>query len=95
MIVGRPVLVDVVNDTSYAAPVNYSTAGAGPASFWLSRNPAVLKVVSPRDGRIDLVATLGRGASSAEGSRLTVVVDGTTAPVSGRPSASRFTSSAV
>jgi hypothetical protein len=84
MIVGRPVLVDVVNDTGYAAPVTYGTAGAGAASFWLSQNPAVLKVVSPRAGRIDLVAAFGLGPSAAEGSRLTVVVDGTAAPVTGR-----------
>jgi hypothetical protein len=84
MIIGRPILVDVVNDTGYAAPVTYSTAGTGPASFWLSRNPALLKIVSPRDGRIVLVATLGRGPSSAKRSRLTVVVDGTSTPVSGR-----------
>jgi hypothetical protein len=83
MIIGRPVLVDVANDTGYSAPVTYGTAGAGPSSFWLSRNPAVLKVVSPRDGQIDLVATLGRGPSSGKRSRLTVVVDGTVAPVSG------------
>jgi hypothetical protein len=84
MIIGRPVLVDVVNDTGYSAPVTYGTAGAGPANFWLSRNPAVLKVVSPRDGRIVLVATLGRGPSSAKDSRLNVVVDGSAVPVSGR-----------
>ena len=84
MIVGRPVLVDVVNDTGYAAPVTYGTAGAGAASFWLSQNPAVLKVVSPRSGRIDLVAAFGLGPSAVEGSRLTVVVDGTAAPVTGQ-----------
>jgi hypothetical protein len=33
---------------------------------------------------IDLVATLGRGPSSAKRSRLDVAVDGATAPVSGR-----------
>jgi hypothetical protein len=84
MIIGRPVLVDVTNDTGYSAPVTYGTAGAGAASFWLSRNAATLKVVSPRDGMIDLVATLGRGPSSAKRSRLDVAVDGATAPVSGR-----------
>jgi hypothetical protein len=83
MIVGRPVLVDVVNDTGYSAPVTYRTAGAGAASFWLSRKPATLKVVSPRNGRILLVAVLGRGPSSGKRSRLDVAVDGTRAPVSG------------
>src|SRR5262245_19519399 len=83
MIVGRPVLVDVVNDTGYAAPVTYGTAGAGPSSFWLSRSPATLKVVSPRDGTILLVAVLGRGPSSAKRSQLDVAVDGTRASVSG------------
>jgi hypothetical protein len=84
MIVGRPVLVNVINDTGYTQPVTYGTPGASPATFWLSRNPATLKVVSPREGTIDLVAMLGRGPSAGRRSRLGVAVDGTTTPVSGR-----------
>ena len=84
MILGRPVLVDVINETGYSQPVTYGTPGASPATFWLSRSPAKLKVVSPRDGTVDLVAMLSRGPSSGKRSRLDVAVDGATAPVSGQ-----------
>jgi hypothetical protein len=73
MIIGRPVLVDVVNDNGYVAPVGYRTAGAGLASFWLGRDPAVLKVVSPRDGPVLLVGDFRRGPSAAAGSRLSLL----------------------
>ncbi len=73
MIIGRPILVDVVNPTGYSAPINYGTAGAGAASFWIGRDPAVLEIVSPRDGEVMLEGVLRRGPSAAPGSRLIIV----------------------
>jgi hypothetical protein len=73
MIIGRPILVDVSNYGGYSAPITYGTAGAGAASFWMSRNPTVLKVVAPQEGRVLLVGGLRRGPSAAAGSRLVLL----------------------
>jgi hypothetical protein len=73
MIIGRPILVDVSNYGGYSAPVTYGTAGAGAASFWMSRYPTVLKVVAPQEGRFLLVGGLRRGPSAGAGSRLVLL----------------------
>jgi hypothetical protein len=73
MILGRPVLVNVLNATGYSAPVHYGTAGAGPATFAMGGEPTTIKVVSPRDDMIGLEAMLRRGPSATAGSRLAVV----------------------
>jgi hypothetical protein len=73
MIIGRPILVDVVNPTGYSAPINYGTAGAGAASFWIGRDPAVLEIVAPRDGEVVLEGVLRTGPSAAAGSGLIIV----------------------
>ena len=72
MLVGHPVLVDILNPAGYSASINYGTFGAGAPSFWMGRDETLLKVVSPRNSRILLEGRLSRGPSAAT-SRLIVI----------------------